>query len=107
MNSIAHTEAPAEPLEAPARLARPARFRLHFRRETKAALGFGVLSGCLYYLLYLFAGDIRQLAELTNQGHKAYFLVPIAIAFLFSVVHGLFTDRFWEAMGLRAKRQGK
>ncbi len=97
----------AEATVAPARLAKPARLKRLFRRETKAALGLGVLSGFLYYMLYLFAGDIRHLAELTNQGHKAYFLVPIAIAFVFSVVHGLFTDRFWEAIGLKAKRQEK
>lgn len=103
MNETTHAEAKV----APARLAKPARLKRLFRRETKVALGLGLLSGFLYYMLYLFAGDIRHLAEMTNQGQRSYFLVPIVIAFIFSVVHGLFTDRFWEAMGLKAKRQEK
>lgn len=100
MNAMAHAE--TQTTLAPA--ARPARFRLVIRPETKAAIGLGVLSGILYFMLYIFGDDIRRLAELTTQGHRAYFLVPIAIAFVFSLVHGLFTDRFWEAVGLKAKR---
>lgn len=99
MNVAALSKAPAVP--APA--ARRGRFRLVYRRETKAAFGFGILSGILYFLLYHFGNDIRQLAELTRQGDKIYFLVPIVIAFAFSLVHGRFTDRFWEAVGLKAK----
>ena len=99
MNVTALSEAPA----APAPAAQRARFRLLYRRETRAAFGFGILSGILYFLLYQFGNDLRQLAELTRQGDKIYFLVPIAIAFAFSLVHGKFTSRFWEAVGLRAK----
>ena len=72
--------------------------------KTRSAIGFGMLSGSLYYLLYHFNHDIRAIAEATNAGNKSLFLLPIAIAFLFSIVHGLFTDRFWDALGLKAKR---
>jgi len=90
--------------ETPAKLARRIRNRLILRPVTRAAIGLGVLSGGLYFLLYTFSGDIRQIAEMTNRGDRTYFLLPIGIAFLFSAVHGLFTDRFWEALGLKAKR---
>ncbi len=74
------------------------------RPQTKSALFLGLLSGAMYYVLYLYSGDIRHIAEMTNQGDRSYFLLPIMIAFLFSLVHGLFTDRFWAALGLKAKR---
>lgn len=80
------------------------RRRRPLRPAAKVAIGFGALSAVLYSLLYLFGDDIRHWAELTSQGDKAYFLAPIGIAFVFSLVHGLFTDRFWEALGLTAKR---
>jgi hypothetical protein len=74
------------------------------RSQTKAAIGFGILSMALYFGLYMFNADIRHAAEMTNQGDKTLFLLPIGIAFVFSIVHGIFTDRFWEALGLKAKR---
>ena len=94
----------AQPARRKSRFSRRIRYMLMLRRKTRAALLLGVLSGALYYLLFLFSSDIRHIAEMTNQGDKTYFLLPIGIAFVFSVVHGLFTDRFWEAMGLTAKR---
>jgi len=77
---------------------------LMLRPKAKAAIGYGALSMVLYFGLYTFNADIRHIAEMTNQGDKTYFMLPIGIAFLFSVVHGLFTDRFWDALGLKAKR---
>ncbi len=85
-------------------LLRQLRGRLMLRPVTKAAIGFGVLSGSLYFLLYTFSNEIRNIAEMTNRGDKTFFLLPIGIAFLFSLIHGPFTDRFWEALGLKAKR---
>ena len=74
------------------------------RKRTQAAILYGLLSAALYFMLYTYSGDIRHIAEMTNQGDKTFFLLPIAIAFVFSFAHGVFTDRFWEAMGLKAKR---
>lgn len=74
------------------------------RPKAKAAIGYGVLSVLLYFGLYYFNADIRHVAEMTNQGDKTFFLMPIGLAFVFSIVHGLFTDRFWEALGVKAKR---
>lgn len=74
------------------------------RTKTKITLGLGALSAGMYYGLYVFNDQIRQWAEITSQGDKTFFLVPIGIAFGFSVVHGLFTDRFWDGLGLKARR---
>jgi hypothetical protein len=60
---------------------------------------YGVLSAALYFLLYLFAHDIT---ELSKQG-QWYFIVPVGIAFVFSIVHGNFTGYFWDLMGFKAK----
>ncbi|MCC2111672.1 MAG: hypothetical protein KDJ16_06535 [Hyphomicrobiales bacterium] len=92
------------PIVASLNIRRRLRNLLMLRAKTKAALAYGVFSGLLYYLLYHYSAEIRGIAEATNAGDKSYFLLPIAIAFVFSVVHGLFTDRFWQAMGLKAKR---
>ena len=64
---------------------------------------YGLGSGVLYIMLYEYQGQIREFAQLTPQGHHEYFAIPIAIAFVFSLVHGAFTGHFWESMGLRAK----
>ena len=64
---------------------------------------FGIGSLVLYVMLYRFNYDIRHLAEMTNQGDKSLFLVPIGIAFVFSFIHGSFTGRFWDVIGLKAK----
>jgi uncharacterized integral membrane protein len=59
----------------------------------------GVLSLVLYILLF---SNERTVLELSLEGGWG-FLVPIAIAFLFSFVHGAFTGGFWDMMGLKAK----
>lgn len=62
----------------------------------------GLVSATLYTLLYLYGDSLRHTAELTYQGDKQLFFIPIIIAFLFSFVHGAFTGHFWEALGLKA-----
>jgi hypothetical protein len=64
---------------------------------------YGVLSIALYFSLYLFADPIL---ELSRQG-RWYFIVPIVIAFLFSVIHGNFTGQFWDLFGVKAKQAKK
>ena len=60
---------------------------------------FGLASGMLYFLLYWFEDLIL---EWSKRG-GGYFLVPIAIAFTFSLVHGKFTGHFWDLLGVKAK----
>ncbi len=61
-----------------------------------ALLGAG--TGALYWLMF---ANEKQILDLSAKGHW-YFIVPLAIAFAFSFVHGLFTAEFWNALGVRA-----
>jgi len=77
------------------------------RSRSRAFLGTivtGIASAGLYFLLFLFSGELPELAEETRQGNKIFALVPIVIALVFSFVHGAFTGRFWDLLGLRAKK---
>jgi len=100
---VSHADGAAISTSTPKRAWR-LRNLLMLRPKAKAAVAYGILSMALYFSLYTFNADILHFAELTNQGDKTFFWLPIVIAFVFSVVHGLFTDRFWEALGLKAKR---
>ncbi|MBF0184304.1 MAG: hypothetical protein HQM06_07935 [Magnetococcales bacterium] len=64
------------------------------------AIGWGVLSIALYLLLFIYD---KEVLELSAKG-KWYFVFPVVVAFLFSVVHGNFTGEFWRSLGIRAKR---
>ncbi len=67
-------------------------------------LTFGVASVVLYYLLFHFSDHFVDWAYRTKHGEKSLFLIPVAVAFVFSYFHGQFTGHFWETMGLRAAR---
>ena len=75
------------------------------RRALAVTLVLGAASAGLYLLLYLFSDTLPRLAELTRQGEKLFALVPLAIAMVFSLVHGAFTGHFWDLLGLRAKKK--
>ncbi len=69
-------------------------------KQLVRALIFAVLSIVLFSLLYVFE------PELISSSSKGgwYFLVPVAIAFVFSYVHGAFTAHFWDLLGIKAKK---
>jgi hypothetical protein len=73
-------------------------------RALATTLILGVASAALYALLFLFADELVELAHLTREGNKLYALIPLAIAMVFSLVHGAFTGYFWDLLGLRAKK---
>jgi len=74
----------------------------------KKAVLYGVGSAILYVLLFQYADKTVEWAALTRQGEKVYFLAPIIIPFVFSMVHGAFTGYFWDAMGMKpAQKNGK
>ncbi|MBF0342043.1 MAG: hypothetical protein HQL95_13930 [Magnetococcales bacterium] len=60
---------------------------------------WGCLSILLYGALLMFEQPIMALS---SQG-KWFFIVPVTIAFIFSFVHGRFTEEFWRSLGIRAK----
>ena len=60
----------------------------------------GLLTVGLYVLLFSLE---REILALTARGGWS-FLIPVGIAFLFSVVHGKFTGEFWDVLGIKAKK---
>lgn len=62
---------------------------------------WGLASILLYILLFQFSD------YLTLYGQKGgwYFLLPISVAFIFSLVHGAFTGHFWDSIGLKAAKK--
>ena len=87
--------------ERDAVILRARRKRLNrFRRlhpKTILAIPPGVLSISLYGLLFTYEDAVL----IWSVTHSWSFLVPVAIALVFSLAHGSFTSRFWDAIGLR------
>lgn len=71
------------------------------KRKLKLTLFLGLMSIFLYILLYKFS------PLLSNYGQKGgwYFILPIGVAFIFSIVHGAFTGHFWDSVGLKAAKK--
>lgn len=70
-------------------------------RPTLIRLGlFGAVTALLYAALFLFEDTI---VGATQHGHWS-FVIPIALAFVFSYFHGAFTGGFWDVMGVRANK---
>ena len=64
------------------------------------AVFYGLVSVALYFVLYLFEDSILAF---TSRGGW-YFIAPVAIAFVFSYVHGTFTGHFWDILGIKARK---
>ncbi|HSH29094.1 MAG TPA: hypothetical protein VK971_04225 [Thiohalobacter sp.] len=73
-------------------------------RVLAITLLLGAASAGLYLLLYLYSDVLVELAARTRQGEKLLALAPLGVALVFSFVHGAFTGRFWELLGLQAKK---
>jgi hypothetical protein len=73
-------------------------------RALVLTLVLGAMSAVLYLLLFAYSDRLTELAQLTRAGDKLLALVPLAIAMVFSFVHGAFTGHFWDLLGLRAKK---
>ncbi|AFL72149.1 hypothetical protein [Thiocystis violascens] len=73
-------------------------------RALAITLTLGAASALLYLLLFLFADRLNEIATATRDGEKLYALIPLAVAMVFSFVHGAFTGHFWDLLGLRAKK---
>jgi hypothetical protein len=73
------------------------------------AIAYGVASIAMYVLLFAYADETTEIARRTHDGEKLLFVVPIVIAFAFSLVHGAFTGAFWAAIGLKPadRKKGK
>lgn len=62
-------------------------------------LGFGVVSLVLYTMLYLYAD---QILEFSARGGW-FFILPVALALIFSFAHGAFVSAFWDKVGIKGK----
>lgn len=84
---------------------KPRRMRPFFRLPPRVgkALWTGAISIGLYILLFWNERAVLKLSV----GHSWSFLVPVAIAFVFSFAHGAFTGAFWDAIGLKPKATKK
>lgn len=90
---------------SPIRRFKPRRMRPLFRLPPRISKAFwlGLLSLGLYLALFL---NERTVLE-WSVGRSWSFLVPLAIAFVFSFAHGAFTSAFWDAVGLKPKSAKK
>lgn len=74
-------------------------------RALVLTLILGAASAGLYFLLFLFADELTELAGANRDGqHQLYAFIPLAVALVFSLVHGAFTGHFWDLLGFRAKK---
>lgn len=68
-----------------------------------SAILLGIMSIVLYLLLFESSEILVEMANMTRQGDKEFFPIPIVLALLFSLVHGHFTGQFWDVLGLKHK----
>ena len=76
---------------------------IEHRRTLVHTLLYGVVSAAMYLMLYLYHEPILVASK---QGGWN-FVLPIGIAFAFSLVHGNFTGYFWDLLGVKAKTTKK
>lgn len=62
----------------------------------------GIVSGALYFLLYLYEREILTAFTRTDGWYPA---LPVIAAFVFSFAHGAFTARFWEVLSIKSKKK--
>ena len=75
--------------------------RTRKKKPYLSALFWGILSVALYVALITKQDFINS--TFANGGIYAF--LPIATAFLFSVVHGSFTGHFWTVFGVEAAKK--
>jgi hypothetical protein len=69
------------------------------RQATRMAV-YGAVTLIIYVCLFVME---RPILEWSSRGGW-YFLVPVAIAFALSFVHGAFTGHFWDVLGIKARK---
>ncbi len=66
-----------------------------------------IITGVISFALYGILLSNQNLAnDYLSRGGLFAFL-PIAVAFLFSAVHGSFTGKFWTVLGIEAAKKKK
>jgi hypothetical protein len=73
------------------------------KRPVGMMIIMGIVSVALYGLLLSNQGVINNYV---GRG-GLYAFLPIAVAFIFSMVHGSFTGKFWTVLGIEAAKKKK
>lgn len=63
-------------------------------------VALGTFTLAMYILLFKYEDLVLSI---TAKGGWA-FILPVGIAFVFSAFHGAFTGRFWDYIGIKAKK---
>jgi len=69
----------------------------------KKTILFGLLSAGMYTALFSHSMEVATLCALGGP----YAICPIAIVFLFSLVHGTFASNVWSSLGIKARTTKK
>jgi len=74
-------------------------------KPRKKPIGLAILFGIVSIVLYavLLARQDMLNVHFVKGGMSAF--LPIATAFVFSYVHGNFTDHFWTILGIEASKK--
>ncbi len=73
----------------------------------KKPLGTMILTGIASIALYGVLLSNQDLANDYMSRGGLFAVIPIAVAFLFSIVHGSFTGKFWTVLGIEAAKKKK
>ncbi len=73
----------------------------------KKPLGTMIIAGIASLVLYGILLSNQDVANDYMSRGGLFALIPIAIAFLFSIVHGSFTGKFWTVLGIEAAKKKK
>jgi hypothetical protein len=63
-------------------------------------MALGLVIAAMYVALFLLEDPILALSA----HGRWYALLPVTIAFAFSLVHGAFTGHFWDLLGVKARK---
>ncbi len=74
-----------------------------FVLKHRVVLLMGLGSFVLYASFFAYSSELISVLKVVSTGDKSMFLVPIVLAFIFSAVHGAFTAKFWDVLGVKAK----
>lgn len=71
------------------------------KKPVASMLVIGIISVTLYVMLLYNQDTIN---EYFGRG-GIYAFLPIATAFIFSIIHGSFTGKFWSVLGIEASKR--
>lgn len=76
-------------------------------KSKKKPYGAAIIMGIISLAMYVVLLNQQEVVNTYFTKGGIYALLPIAAAFLFSVVHGNFTSNFWTVLGVEASKKKK